>query len=262
MSNIGLANILSDPFGKTASGIMGHVLSSEVFDSELCKSLIQKSAKRKTDLILESVRGCSIESDQRFKMSAAMSHISFLDELVLRTEAELYVRLQPRYTFVELISQLPGISQLSAALILSETGFDMDVFESAKHLVSWAGLTPANNESAGKKKSTRISKAGQFLKPLLVQCALAAMADKKNTYFAIKYQRIKKRRGHKKAIIAIARMMLVCIYHMIKSGECFNPSDYEEFQNPAPRRQVITDEIAIAFLREQGYDVSALAKAM
>jgi len=262
VSNIGLANILSDPFGKTATGIMEHVLSSEVFDEEACKALIQKSAKRKTDLILESVRGCSIEADQRFKMNAAMTHMAFLDEWILRTEVELYVRLQPRYHFVEQIAQLPGISQLSATIILSEIGFNMDVFDSAKHLVSWAGLTPANNESAGKKRSTRISKAGQFLKPLLVQCALAAMKDKKNTYFAVKYQRIKKRRGHKKAIIAIARMMLVCIYHMLQTGECFNPSDYEEFQAPAPRRQVITDEVAIAFLREQGYDVSVLAKAM
>ena len=262
MSNIGLANVLSDPFCVTARGIMEHVLSSEIFDEEKCKSLIKKSAKKKTDLILESIRDCSVESDQRFKMNAATSHIAFLDELILRTEAELYVRLQPHYSSIELISELPGISQLSAALILSEIGFDMNVFESAKHLVSWAGLTPTNNESAGKKKSTRISKAGKFLKPLLVQCALAAMKDKKNTYFAIKYQRIKKRRGHKKAIIAVARMMLVCIYHMLQTGECFNPSDYEEFQNPAPRRVVMSETNAIEFLREQGYDISALKKAM
>ena len=262
VSNIGLGNILSDPFGKTATGIIGQLLSSEIFDDEACKALIKKSAKQKTDLILESVRGCSISPDQRFKMNAAASHIAFLDDLILRTEAELYVRLQPNYHLVEHISQIPGISQLSAALVLSEIGFDMDVFESAKHMTSWAGLTPANNESAGKKKSTRISKAGQFLKPLLVQCALAATQDKTNPYFAIKYQRIKKRRGHKKAIIAIARMMLVCIYHMIKTGECFNPSDFEEFQNPAPRRVVMNETNAIEFLREQGYDITALAKVM
>jgi len=138
----------------------------------------------------------------------------------------------------------------------------MDVFESSKHLTSWAGLTPANNESAGKKKSVRISKAGQFLKPLLVQCALAAKIDKKETYFSIKYQRIKKRRGHKKAIIAIARMMLTCIYQVLKTGESFNPSDYEEFQNPRPKRQILTNQVAIEFLRDQGYDVSALAKVI
>jgi transposase len=262
MSNIGLANILSDPFGKTASGIMRQILSSDVFDEESCKKLIKKSAKKKTDLIMKSVRDCNIEADQRFKMDAAMNHMDYLSSLIAKTEAELFVRMEPHYSAVELISTLSGITPLSAALILAEIGFDTDVFESAKHLTSWAGLVPANNESAGKKKSVRISWAGAFLKPLLVQCALAATKDKKNLYFAIKYQRIKKRRGHKKAIIAIARMMLVSIFHMLRTGEFFNPSDYEEFQNPAPKRQIFTEDTAIAYLREQGYDVSALKKAM
>ncbi len=262
VSNIGLANILSDPFGKTASEIMNHVLSSEIFDEEACKALIRKSAKKKTDLIIESIRGCSIESDQRFKMNAAMSHMAFLDDMILKTEAELFVRMQPHYHLVEHLSTVPGISELSTALILAEIGTDMDVFESSKHLVSWAGLTPASNERAGKKKSVRIFKAGQFLKPLLVQCALAAMRDQKESYFSIKYQRISKRRGHKKAIIAIARMMLACIYHMLKTGECFNPSDYEEFQNPRPKRQILTDQLAIDFLRDQGYDISGLVKVV
>lgn len=262
VSNVGLANILSDPFGKTATGIMRHVLSSEVFNEDACKLLIKKSARKKTDLIVESIQGCSIESDQRFKMNAAMSHIEFLNDMIFRTEAELFVRMQPHYHFVRHLSTLPGISQLSAALILAEIGLDMGVFESASNLTSWAGLTPANNESAGKKKSVRVSKAGQFIKPLLVQCALAATTDKKETYFAIKYQRIKKRRGHKKAIIAIARMLLICIYHMMQTGECFNPSDYEEFQNPTPKQQILTPQVAIEFLREKGYDVSFLDKAM
>jgi transposase len=261
VSNIGLASVLSDPFGKSASDIMKYVLNSKVFDEEHCKTLIQKSAKKKTELILQSIRGCRIESDQRFKMKEANAHMKYLDQTVLRTEAELYVRIQPYYHIVEhLSSQLPGISQLSAALIISEIGADMSVFESDKHLNSWAGLAPANNESAGKKKSVRISKAGQFLKPLLVQCALAAVKNQKEPYFANKYQKIKRRRGHKRAIIAIARMLLTCIYHMVKNGEVFNPSDYQDFHAPAPRKQLLTDETAIAFLAAQGYDVSNLVK--
>jgi len=261
VSNISLASVLSDPFGKSASGIMKHLLSSSVFDEELCKKLIQKSAKKKTELILESIRGYMIEADQRFKMNEASAHVEYLNHAILRTEAELYIRIQPYYHLVEhLSSQLPGVSQLSAALIISEIGSDMSVFASSKHLTSWAGLTPTNNESAGKKKSVRISKAGQFLKPLLVQCALAAIKSNEQTYFAAKYQKLKKRRGHKKAIIAIARMLLTCIYHMIQTGEVFNPSDYEEFINPIPRKAVLTDETAIAFLAAQGYDISSLTK--
>ena len=264
VSNIGLASVLSDSFGKTATAIMQHVLTSEVFDEEHCKTLIQKSAKKKTDLILDSIRDCNIDADQRFKMQEAKAHMDYLDKTILKTEIELYTRIKPHMPTVQFISnQLPGITQLSAALIFSEIGFDMSVFESAKHLNSWAGLAPANNESAGKKKSVRISKAGQFLKPLLVQCALAAVKSKKEPYFAVKYQKLKKRRGHKKAIIAIARMMLTCIYHMVKTGETFNPSDYEELRNPAPKKVVaLSDETAIAFLAAQGYDVSALKKVV
>jgi transposase len=260
-SNIGLASVLSDPFGKSASDIMRYVLTSKVFDEAHCKTLIQKTAKKKTELILASIRDSRIEADQRFKMNEASAHMDYLEQAILRTEAEIYTRIQPHYHFVEQLSdQLPGISKLSAALIISEIGVDMSVFESDKQLASWAGLTPANNESAGKKKSVRISKAGQFLKPLLVQCALAAVKSTKRPYFAIKYQNIKKRRGHKKAIIAIARMMLVCIYHMIQTGEAFNPSDYESINNPMPRKVELTDEKAIAFLASQGYDVSSLTK--
>jgi len=260
VSNIALASILTDPFGKTAKGIMEHLLSSAVFNEEYCKSLIQKSAKKKTELIIESVRDCHIESDQSFKMNEASRHMAYLDQMILRTEAELFVRIQPYYHFVELLAQIPGISELSAALIIAEIGADMSVFESSKHLVSWAGLTPANNESAGKKKSVRISKAGQFLKPLLVQCALAAVKSGKEPYFAVKYHKLKKRRGHKKAIIAIARMMLTCVYNMMTTGEAWNPSDHKDYDSPFIRKQEFSEESAIAFLAAQGYDVSALVK--
>jgi len=261
VSNISLANILSDPFGKTAQNLMDYVLSSNVFNEAYCKTLIQKSAKKKTHLILESLKDIRIEPDQSFKMGLAKSHMEFLDKMILKTEIELFVRMQPHYSLVEhLASFLPGISELSATIILAEIGFDMSVFESAKHLTSWAGLAPTNNESAGKKKSVRISKAGRYLKPILVQCALAAISDKKEPYFAMKYERIKKRRGHKKAIIAIARMMLTSIYHMILTGEPFCPSDLEEVQRPRPIKQVLNDETVFAYLASQGYDVSVLKK--
>jgi len=261
MSNIGLASVLSDPFGKTSMGIMDYVLSSKVFDEEKVKSLIHKTAKRKTDLILDSIRNCQISSDQRFKMDAVAKHLDYLDQFILSTEIELYTRLLPHMEIVDhLAAQLPGISKLSAALIIAEIGVDMSVFESAKHLASWAGLAPTNNQSAGKKKSVRISKAGQFLKPLLVNCVLAAVKSKKQPYFADKYQLIKKRRGHKKAIIAIARMMMTCIYHILLTGENFIPSDLQKNFNPVAKKQALNEENAIAFLVAQGYDVSSLVK--
>lgn len=156
------------------------------------------------------------------------------------------------------ISVLKGFGFLSAIVVISEIGIDLNQFESDKQLASWVGLAPANNESAKKKKSVRISKADQYLKPLLVQCALAAIKDK-DSYFGIKYSRIKKRRGHKKAIIAIARMLLVSIYHMLLTGEDFNPSDIDSFKNPKPNQPVkLTADIALQFLEQSGYDISSI----
>ena len=107
----------------------------------------------------------------------------------------------------------------------------------------------------------RITKAGQFLKPVLVQCALAAARCSDEDYFAVKYGRLKKRRGGKKAAIAVARMMLTSIYHMLSTGEVFHPSDYEELKSPKPAREPMTEESAIAFLEERGYDISKIVAA-
>jgi hypothetical protein len=93
-----------------------------------------------------------------------------------------------------------------------------------------------------------------------VQCALAAVKSKEEPYFAVKYQKIRKRRGHKKAIIAVARMMLVCVYNMISTGEAFNPSDYDECRPRVTVKPDISDEAVIAILAGRGYDVSSLVK--
>lgn len=259
VSNIGLASVVSDPFGKSAQSVMNEVLGSEVIDDEKILKCIHRNCKNK-DKILESVKNCTIETDQRFKMNKSMNHIEQLQVHINNCEVEMFKRAAPMFDQFMHITEIPGISELSAVLIISEIGIDMTQFESDKQLVCWAGLAPVNNESANKKKSTRISKAGQYLKPLLVQCALASIKDKES-YFGVKYSRIRKRRGHKKAIIAIARMMLVSIYHMILTGEKFNPSDYESFKNPKPSKKVhITEETAIEFLKKSGFDVSKLTK--
>lgn len=182
--------------------------------------------------------------------------------MIIQTEVELNVRIKPYYEFVEFVSTMPGMTELSSTIVLEETGVDMDIFDDAKHLCSWCGLSPANNESAGKKKSVRIAKAGDYLKPMMVQCAIAAIKSKKQPYFAIKYGRIKKQRGHKKAIIAIARMMMVCIYHMVSEKKPFTPTDYEELMNPQNHveRVVLNENNVFAYLESLGYDSSKLVK--
>ena len=264
VSNLGIGSIFTDVNGKSAKRVMEVVLAADdpnsISDEDLLK-LIHKSCKKK-DKLLDAVRGCRIESDQRFKMIEIQKHKEELDQHITNCYVEMFKRATLFFHQFLHITELVGLSVLSAILIISEIGVDMTVWENARQLCAWAGLTPGNNESANKKKSTRITKAGQFLKPLLVQCALAAIKNP-DGYFGIKYRRIKKRRGHKKAIIAIARMMLISIYHMILTGESFNPSDYEELMNPKPRKpREFTIESAVDFLKSSGADINTIIASL
>ena len=258
ISNIGLASILSDPFGKSSRAVMKEVIRSSSVTEERISKLLERNAKKKVKEVLQSLVGSHIESDQRLKMNIASQHMDQIDSHVRRLETEMATRCIPYATLINLLLDIPGISYLSAMTIIAEIGTDMSVFETSKQLSCWAGLAPANNESANKKKSVRISKAGSYLKPLLVQCALAAINSKSNPYYRIKYNRIKKRRGHKKAIIAIARMILVNIYHILSTGEVYSPCDMEQIINPKPVKKVMTIQNAIEFLQSQGFDTSKL----
>lgn len=258
ISNIGLASILSDPFGKSSRAVMKEVMLSSSVTEEKISKLLERNAKKKVKEVLQSLVGSHIESDQRLKMNIASQHMDQIDSHVKRLETEMAIRCIPYATLINLLLDIPGISYLSAMTIIAEIGTDMSVFETSKQLSCWAGLAPANNESANKKKSVRISKAGSYLKPLLVQCALAAINSKSNPYYRIKYNRIKKRRGHKKAIIAIARMILVNIYHILSTGEVYSPCDMEQIINPKPVKKVMTIQNAIEFLQSQGFDTSKL----
>ena len=258
ISNIGLASILSDPFGKSSRAVMKEVVRSSSVTEEKISKLLERNAKKKVKEVLQSLEGSHIESDQRLKMNIASQHMDQIDSHVRRLETEMAIRCIPYATLINLLLDIPGISYLSAMTIIAEIGTDMSVFETSKQLSCWAGLAPANNESANKKKSVRISKAGSYLKPLLVQCALAAINSKSNPYYRIKYNRIKKRRGHKKAIIAIARMILVNIYHILSTGEVYSPCDMEQIINPKPVKKVMTIQNAIEFLQSQGFDTSKL----
>lgn len=259
VSNIGLASILSDPFGKSARDVMSLALNSQTITEEEIRNLLKKSAKKKTTEVLKSLEGRRVETDQRLKMSIASSHMGELDKYVENIELEMAKRCISYSNFIECMIQIPGISYLAAMTIIAEIGTDMEYFETDKKLCSWAGLAPANNESANKKKSVKISKAGSYIKPLLVQCALSAIKSNSEPYYKIKYERIKKRRGHKKAIIAIARMILVAIYHILLTGENFNPSDLEEIHKPkTSKNNKLTIESALAFLQAQGLDISLI----
>ena len=265
ISNITLDSVLSDIFGKSASLILEYILSldkPENFNEEFCKSLLQKSAKTKSDDIIASIKGFSIPDSTVVKIKSSREHLNSINDTISKIDDEVDRIINSEYKgYVDLAMTIPGISETSAKIIVSEIGIDMSLFPSSKKLCKCAVLTPQNNESAGKKKSTRVSRAGIYLKPTLVQCANAAIKSNKQPYFKNKYNKIKKRRGHKKTIIAIARMMLTCIYKMFQTAETFNPIDinYSDIPNEileSKREQIIDN--AINTLSKLGIDTSIL----
>lgn len=193
--NVALDSVVSDIFGKSSTSIIDYLLeqSGTSINHEEIASKLLRSLKSKEDAVIESVEGYQMTDAQKYRMRLVRAHMDY---------------------------------------ITAEIGTDMSQFSSSKRLCCWAGLTPGSNESAGKKKSVRITRAGVYLKPALVQCAHAAVKSDKSPYYKKKYDSLVKRRGKKRAIIAIARMILTAIYQMMSTGEQWNPSDLYKIDMP------------------------------
>lgn len=258
MSNIMISNVVTDTFGKTAQSILKKVLSkNDNLTLDEISPLLRKNLKASPQEILESVQG-NLTKEQNSKMEICLDHYDYINKCVDKLEEAILPLVANYQNEINLLLTIPGVQDVSAVYILSEIGSNMNAFVDDKHLCSWAGLTPQNNESAGKKKSVRISRAGVYIKPLLVQCANNAIKDKNCEYFKLRYEAIKKRRGHKRAIIAIARMLLTCAYHMLSKNEPFNIELYKQLteSNFKSKHTKLNINNAIKFLEQQGYKVS------
>jgi transposase len=234
--NVALDAVVSDMFGRSASSITDYLINSDSFDPQICVSFLQKSLKKKADEVIESIEGYQMAPEQKSRARLISSHLEFVEHTIGKLDSMLNVLAAPYESAIQLLCTIPGVDRASAITIISEIGTDMVHFSSSKRLCCWAGLTPGNNESAGKKKSVRITRAGVYLKPALVQVAHAAVKSKDDSYYRIKYERIAKRRGKKRAIIAIARMILTAIYQMLSTGEVFNPCDLYKIDMPPELR--------------------------
>ena len=255
VSNIKLDDVFSDVFGKAASAITSRLLeSNEPFD---VAPFLNKKVKTPVEKIQAAVDG-EMCVEQAEKLRIIRSHMDSLELCKANLESLILTTAEKYLPELNLVMTAPGIQSFSAIAIISEIGVDMSVFPSSKHCCSWAGLTPQNSESAGKKKTTRISRAGAYIKPLLVQCALCAVRAKQFPEVRSRYLALKKRRGHKKAIIAIARMLLTAIYNILKKNEPYNPELYRKAARPPAHREVSVDQ-AIFILQRQGYLVTAPA---
>lgn len=258
MSNIQIASVVTDVFGKTAQSILKLMLDNPNLTLEDITPLLKKNLKSSPEDILKSIDGIFDES-QSSKMSVCLSHYNSINNCIDELEQQI-LKLTVKYsTEIKLLLTIPGISEISAIFIIAEIGTDMNVFLDDKHLASWAGLTPRCKESAGKKQSVRILKAGQYIKPLLVECALNAIKDKTCPYIKARYESIKRRRGHKKAIIAIARLLLVSAYHILKTGEIFDNDRFDSLLNrniKKHNKKVQNTDDMISYLTKLGYSIT------
>ena len=200
---------------------------------------------------------------QAEKLKVIREHISDLGRLRETLEHLILQLANPYARQIELLLTVPGISDpFTAIRIIAEIGVNMRQFESSKHLCSWAGLTPQNNESANKKKTTRIGKAGQYIKPLLIQCAMAASnpRSKRHPEILSKYQILKKRLGTKKARVAIARRLLTAIFNILLKDEPYHPAA-STTKPVAPEQRILSLSQALALLERKGYVVTTLLSA-
>ena len=235
--NVALDSVVSDVFGKSSTSIIDYLLeqSGTSIDHEVIASKLLKRLKAKEDAVIESIEGYQMTDSQKYRMHLVRAHMDYITAAIndVDSEIESLIASDPDYeNAVELLCTIPGVKYDSAITIISEIGIDMSQFCSSKRLCCWAGLTPGSNESAGKKKSVRITRAGVYLKPALVQCAHAAVKSDKSPYYKKKYESLVKRRGKKRAIIAIARMILTAIFQMLTTGETWNPCDLYKIDMP------------------------------
>ena len=256
VSNIQLASVVTDTFGKSSQKILDKILENPLDTSFDVEPLIHGSLKKKLPELELAIDGY-ITTEQAGKLKIIKKHFEDLESRKAELEELILALASPYQQELDLILTAPSFTNVFTAIgIISEIGVNMEAFPSAKHLCSWAGLTPTNNESAGKKKSVRVSKAGCYIKPLLVQCANAVVKSTKHPEIRNRYLRLRKRRGHKKAIIAIARMLLTALYNMLKNKEPYNAELYRK-SDVLPVNREITVEQAIIMAQFQGYKIKS-----
>ena len=236
VGNCKIDMVFSDVFGKSASSIINLILSNDTYTSEDILSKVHGRCKASHEDILSAIDGVTLDAHQKARIEIVKNHMEYVDSLLCKIQKHIDEMIVGYENYIQLLCTIPGVDRKSAITIISEIGVDMSQWSSHHKLASWAGLAPGCNESAGKKKSVKISRAGVYLKPCLVQVAHAAVKDKDYDYYANKFNKISKRRGKKRAIIAIARKILVAIYHMLKTGEVFNPSDMTDIETSQKKR--------------------------
>jgi transposase len=225
-ANIKLDSVISDIMGLSGRRMIESMIAG-VRNPQKLAQLADRRIKASPKALYDALHG-RLTDHHRFMLRLHLGQYDALassigeidgqvDVAIARIDEEAAADRGSFRDLIALVDTIPGVASLAATSILAETGTDMSRFATDAHLVSWAGLSPGQNESAGKRKSSRLRKGAPWLKTLLVQCAWAAI-KKKDSYYKAQFNRLKSRHGPKKAICAVAASMLTAIYHMLKNG--------------------------------------------
>jgi transposase len=218
-ANIKLASVATDVFGVSGRLMLKALVEGKASLAEMAE-LAKGKLRNKIPQLQLALEG-KLEEHHRFLLQLQQDRLDAAQRDLATLEQRIQQKLEPYATQVALLQEIPGVDWTLAAVIIAELGVDMTVFQSVSQLASWAGVCPGNNESAGKRKSTRIPKGNVYLKTALVEAANAA-ARTKGTYLRDKFYRLKARRGYKRAAVAIAHKVLVSIYHMFSQQVSYN----------------------------------------
>ena len=248
-ANIKLESVISDILGASGRAMVEALIAGEsdpVKLAELAHRRIQAPPEK-----LQAALHGRVTAHHRFLLRLHLRQVDGLSALISEIDQEAAVHLTPFRTAVEQLMTVPGIKELAAPTIVSEIGVDMSRFPSAGHLLSWARMCPRNDESAGKRRSSRLKKGANWLKTTMIQCAWAA-ARTKGSYFQAQFHGLQRRHGPKKAICAVAASLLTTIYHMLKDGTEYQDLGADHFDRRS--KQTKTNRL-VNQLARLGYDV-------
>jgi transposase len=218
-ANVKLSSVATDVFGVSGRLMLRALIEGKTSPREMAE-LAKKKLRSKIPQLEMALEG-RIEEHHRFLLKLQLDRLEAVEKDLEILEQRIQHKLEPYAPQLALLDEIPGVDWTLSAVIIAELGVDMSVFENVSQLTSWAGVCPGNNESAGKRKSSRIPKGNVYLKTALVEAANCA-AKTKGTYLRDKFYRLKARRGYKRAAVAIAHKILVAIYHMLSQQVSYN----------------------------------------
>src|ERR1022692_2489859 len=218
-ANIKLASVATDVFGLSGRLMLRARIEAKSTPQEMAE-LAKRKLRSKIPQLELALEG-RVEEHHRFLLKLQLDRLERVENDIAFLEQRLQEKLKPYAEQLARLDEIPGVDWTLAAVIIAELGVDMSVFPSVSQLASWAGVCPGNNESAGKRKSSRVPKGNVYLKTALVEAANAA-ARTKGSYLRDKFYRLKARRGYKRAAVAIAHKILVSIYHMLSRNVSYN----------------------------------------